>query len=84
MKGQRLSDEQIALRAAPGGGRDAGGGRLSTAWCERGESAVDQAEQASTGYRAVSVIPKLSNGHAVAVAQLLKSSQMKSVSEPLE
>ena len=48
------------------------------------QSAVDKAEQAAAGYRAVSVTPKLSNGHAVAVVQLLKGSQVKSVSEPLE
>ena len=47
-------------------------------------SAVDQAEQASAGYRAVSVTPKLSSGHAVAVVTLLKGTQVKSVSEPLE
>lgn len=48
------------------------------------KSAVDRAEQASAGYRAVSVTPELSNGHAVAVVQLLKGSQVKSVSEPLK
>src|SRR6516162_9832383 len=48
------------------------------------KSAVDQAEQASAGYRAVSVTPKLSSGHAVAVVTLLKGTQVKSVSEPLE
>lgn len=48
------------------------------------KSAVDQAEHASTGYRAVSVTSKLSNGHAVAVVTLLKGTQVKSVSEPLE
>ena len=47
-------------------------------------SAVDQAEQASAGYRAVSVTPKLRSGHAVAVVMLLKGTQVKSVSEPLE
>jgi hypothetical protein len=48
------------------------------------KSAVDQAEQASAGYRAVSVTPKLSGGHAVAVVTLLKGTQIKSVSEPME
>jgi hypothetical protein len=48
------------------------------------QAAVDRAEQASTGYRAVSVTPKLSNGHAVAVVTLLKGTRAKSVSEPLE
>jgi hypothetical protein len=48
------------------------------------QSAVDQAEQALSGYRAVSVTPKLSRGHAVAVVTLLKGTQVKSVSEPLE
>ena len=48
------------------------------------KAAVDRAEQAATGYRAVSVTPKLSNGHAVAVVTLLKGASAKSVSEPLE
>ena len=48
------------------------------------KSAVDQAEQASAGYRAVSVTPKLSNGHAVAVVTLLKGTETKSASESLE
>ena len=48
------------------------------------KSAVDQAELASAGYRAVSVTPKLNNGHAVAVVRLLKGTQAKSVSESLE
>jgi hypothetical protein len=48
------------------------------------QSAVNKAEQASAGYRAVGVAPKLSSGHAVAVVTLLKGTQLKSVSEPLE
>ena len=48
------------------------------------QSAVDQAEQASAGYRAVSVSPKESGGRAVAVVTLLKGTSSKSVSEPLE
>jgi len=47
-------------------------------------STVDQAEQASAGYRAVSVTPKVSGGRAVAVVTLLKGTSSKSVSEPLE
>ena len=48
------------------------------------KAAVDQAEQASGGYRAISVTAKLSNGHAVAIVTLLKGTQAKSVSESLE
>jgi len=48
------------------------------------KSAVDEAERASAGYRAVSVTPKLSSGHAVAVVTLLKGTQVKSVSEALD
>jgi hypothetical protein len=48
------------------------------------KSAVDQAEQAAAGYRATSVIPKLSSGHAVAVVTLLKGTQVKTMSESLE
>lgn len=47
-------------------------------------AAVDQAEQASAGYRAVSVTPKLSNGHATAAVTLLKGTTVKTVSESLE
>ena len=48
------------------------------------QSSVEQAEQASNGYRAVSVTPKVSGGRAVAVVTLLKGTSSKSVSEPLE
>ena len=48
------------------------------------KSAVDEAEKGVPGARAVSVTPKLSNGHTVAVVKLLKGTQFKSVSEPLE
>jgi nanoRNase/pAp phosphatase (c-di-AMP/oligoRNAs hydrolase) len=48
------------------------------------QSAVDKAEQASAGYRAIGVAPKLSGGHAVVVVTLAKGAQLKSVSEPLE
>jgi uncharacterized membrane protein YkoI len=48
------------------------------------KAAVDEAEHAAAGFRAVSVTPKLSNGHAVAVVELLKGTQLKSLSEPLE
>ena len=48
------------------------------------KSAIDRAEQASPGYRAVSVTPKLGSGHPVAAVTLLKGTQAKTVSEPLE
>lgn len=48
------------------------------------KSAVDQAEQASPGYRAVSVIPKVSGGRTVAVVTFVKGTSAKSVSEPLQ
>jgi len=48
------------------------------------KSAVDQAEQATAGYRAISVTAKLSNGHAVAMVTLLKGTEAKTVSESLE
>lgn len=48
------------------------------------KSAVEQAEQSTTGYRAVSVTPKLSKGHVVAAVTLLKGTQVKTVLEPLE
>lgn len=48
------------------------------------QAAVDQAEHASPGFRAVSVEPKLKAGHTVAAVTLVKGSQFKTVSEPLE
>lgn len=48
------------------------------------QSAVDQAEHTSPGFRAVSVEPKLKTGHTVAAVTLVKGTQFKSVSEPLE
>lgn len=48
------------------------------------KSAVEKAELASVGYRAVGVTPKLVDGHAIAVVTLLKGTQAKSVSESLE
>jgi hypothetical protein len=47
-------------------------------------AAVDRAEQANGGYRAVSIIPTIRNGHAVAVVSLLRGTQLKSVAESLE
>ena len=46
--------------------------------------AVDEAEKTSAGFRAVSVTSRLSKGHAVAVVTLLKGTQSKSLTEPLE
>ncbi len=47
-------------------------------------AAVDQAEHASPGFRAVSVEPEMKDRHTVAAITLVKGSQFKSVSEPLE
>ncbi len=48
------------------------------------QSAVDRAEHDSPGFRAMSVEPKIKAGHTVAAVTLVKGSQFKSVSEPLE
>jgi hypothetical protein len=48
------------------------------------KAAVDTAEQGSAEYRAVSVIPMLKANHAVAKVSLVKGTQFKSVSVPLE
>jgi hypothetical protein len=48
------------------------------------KAAVDRAEQANGGYRAVSVIPSMRNGHPIAIVSLLHGTQVKSVSEPLD
>lgn len=48
------------------------------------KAATDKAEQESAGYRAVSVVPILKQHHAVAMVKLVKGTQFKSMSEPLE
>ena len=48
------------------------------------KAATDKAEQDNAGYRAVSVTPMLEANHAVAKVTLVKGTQFKSVSEPLE
>ena len=46
-------------------------------------AAVDRAEFANPGYRAVSVTPTLSKGRPFAVVSLLQRGQLRSVAEPL-
>jgi hypothetical protein len=79
---------KVAKTEAITGGDDLADAKKQVEACAKSKkslkSAVDQAEQASAGYRAVSVTPKLSSGHAVAVVTLLKGTQVKSVSEPME
>lgn len=79
---------KVAKTEAITGGDDLADAKKQGEACAKSKkslkSAVDQAEQASAGYRAVNVTPKLSSGHAVAVVTLLKGTQVKSVSEPLE
>ena len=79
---------KVAKTEAITGGDDLADAKKQVKACAKStkslQSALDQAEQASAGYRAVSVTPKLSQGHAVAVVTLLKGTQLKSVSEPLE
>lgn len=48
------------------------------------KAAVDAAEKALPGFRAVSVTPTLKDRHAVAEVTLLKESAVKSVTESLE
>lgn len=48
------------------------------------KASVDQAEHASPGFRAVSVEPEMKGGHTVAEVTLVKGTQFKSVSQPLE
>jgi len=47
------------------------------------KAAVSQAEMANPGYRAVSVIPRLSNGRPVAVVSMVQGTQVRSIAEPL-
>ena len=48
------------------------------------KAAVDRAERDSSGYRAVSVVPKMKDAHVIAVVTLMKGSQSKTVTESLE
>ena len=48
------------------------------------KAAVDKAEQGSPGYRAVSIEPMLKANHALGEVSLVKGTQFKSVSVPLE
>jgi hypothetical protein len=48
------------------------------------KAAVDKAERGSPGYRAVSIEPILKANHALAEVSLVKGTQFKSVSVPLE
>jgi Peptidase propeptide and YPEB domain len=48
------------------------------------KAAIARAELAYPGYRAVSVTPRLSNGHPLAVVSLVQGSQVRSIAEPLE
>ena len=48
------------------------------------KAAVDRAEHDSSGYRAVSVVPKMKDAHVIAVVTLMKGSQSKTVTESLE
>lgn len=79
---------KVAKSEAITGGDDLADARKQMAAIEKAKkplrSAVDQAEQAAAGYRAVSVTPGLNNGHAVAMVTLLKGGKLKTLSEPLE
>ena len=79
---------KVAKSEAITGGDDLADAKKQMAACAKTKkslkAAVDAAEHATAGYRAVSVTPELSKGHAVAVVTLLKGTEVKSVSEPLE
>jgi hypothetical protein len=47
-------------------------------------AAVEKAEHELAGSRAIAVAPEVRQGHAVAVVTLLKGTQFRSLSEPLE
>jgi len=48
------------------------------------KTAADKAASQNAGFRAVSVIPELKNGHAVASVGLLRGEQLQAVEQPLE
>jgi len=48
------------------------------------KTAADKAASQNAGFRAVSVIPELKNGHAVASVGLLHKEQLQAVEQPLE
>ena len=47
-------------------------------------TAVEMAVKANTGFRAVSVVPKLQDSHAVAEVMLLQGANFKKVTEKLD
>ena len=47
------------------------------------KAAVSRAELAYPGYQAVSVTPKLNNGHPVAIVSLMQGRQVRTIAEPL-
>jgi hypothetical protein len=47
-------------------------------------TAADQAAKENKGYRVVSVMPSLKDGHPVAEVTLVKGSEFKAVSEKLD
>ena len=47
-------------------------------------TAVETAVKANTGFRAVSVVPKLQDSHAVAEVTLLQGADFKKVTEKLD
>ena len=47
-------------------------------------AAVDEALKANKGYRAVSVVPALKEGHPMAELTLAKGEELKTVAEKLE
>ena len=94
-KGEKFSEVlvdygtgQVAKSEAITGGDDLADAKKEMAADARAKKplklAVDEAEQSAAGYRAVSVIPQVSKGHAVAMVTLLKGTEVKTVSESLE
>src|SRR5215472_7504410 len=79
---------KVAKSEAITGGDDLADARKQMEACAKAKkplkSAVDEAEKAAAGYRAVSITPTLKNGRAVAIVTLRKGAQIKTTSESLE
>jgi hypothetical protein len=95
MKGDKFSEVIVDHKTGKIAKTDAitGGGDLTAAKAQSGamanakvslRSATEKVAKANNGYRAVSVMPSLKDGHPVAEVTLVKGTEFKTVSEKLD
>ena len=95
MKGDKFSEVIVDHKTGKVAKTEAitGGGDLTAAKAQSGamaktkvslRSATEKAVKANNGYRAVSVMPSLKDGHPVAEVTLVKDTEFKTASEKLD